>query len=280
MNFRYFSDNGIIKPVEQAVIPLNNIEYSYGFGVYESIRVSNGYAYFIEEHCERLMNSAAVIDLEHNFRPEIVQQLVEDLIAKNEVGNCNIKLLLIGGKTKDSARLYIMCLNPLYPDRQMYKQGVHCIVYNHERNFPSAKTLNMLPSYLAYRQAKVNSAYDALFVNRAGCITEGTRSNFFVAKGRTIFTPPAGEVLQGVTRANVIRVAQEEGFEIIETEISLDDLNHYKNAFITNTSVKILPIKTIEDVQLSPPSQELKKLMSAFDEYLLARRTNDAGKAA
>src|SRR3990167_8822085 len=67
MDFKYFSRNGKILPIEDATIPLSNIEYQYGFGVYESIRIANGTPLFLNEHLERLENSAKIIGLEHSF---------------------------------------------------------------------------------------------------------------------------------------------------------------------------------------------------------------------
>src|SRR4051794_18431465 len=149
MTYQYFSHNGEILPIEQAVVPLSNVEYSYGFGVYESIRLANGKLLFVKDHCQRLLNSARIIDLEHQFQPEIIENYIKELIDKNRAETCNIKLLLIGGRTAETAELYILCLNPLFPDSALYKRGVECVTYHYERDFPNAKTLNMLPSYLA-----------------------------------------------------------------------------------------------------------------------------------
>ena len=80
MDFKYFSQNGKILPIEQAVIPLNNIEYSYGFGVYENVRVSNGIIYFLEDHTNRLLESAKVIGLTHPFDAGFIKNSISDLI--------------------------------------------------------------------------------------------------------------------------------------------------------------------------------------------------------
>src|SRR5687767_649338 len=99
MKYSHFSHNGHVLPIEQAVVPLGNIEYSYGFGVYETIRLANDRIYFLEEHCRRLMDSAAIISLEHGFTPEFVKKSVKKLVEKAKPEACNIKVLLVGGKT-------------------------------------------------------------------------------------------------------------------------------------------------------------------------------------
>ena len=116
-------------PIGDAQVPLGNIEYSYGFGVYESIRVSNGVIYFLDEHVERLMNSARTIGLEHPFSGEMVADAIPKLLAKNAADTCNVKILLIGGKTAEDAQLNILCLNPLFPDKKLYRDGVACVTY-------------------------------------------------------------------------------------------------------------------------------------------------------
>ncbi|PIQ71391.1 class IV aminotransferase [Candidatus Roizmanbacteria bacterium CG11_big_fil_rev_8_21_14_0_20_37_16] len=266
MDFKHFSQNGKILPIEQAVIPLNNIEYSYGFGVYESLRVINGTVYFIKDHIERLIESAKIINLTHSFDEEFIEKSITDLIHDHKSKTFNLKILLIGGATKEKAILNILCLNPLFPDRKLYRDGAEFITYNYERAFPHAKTLNMLESYLAYRKAKESGAYDALLINRGGFITEGTRTNFFCIKDRTIYTPNESDILLGVMRKAVLKVAFENNYKIIEKNISLDDIKSYDGAFVTSTSSKIMPIKSIDETILNVPDllKELMKLLSDF----------------
>jgi branched-chain amino acid aminotransferase len=268
MLYKYFSHNGAVLPVDQAVVSLGNVEYAYGFGVYETIRLAKGRIYFLDEHANRLLASAQVIDLQHDFTADFVRQSVQDLIRQNGAETCNLKLLLIGGRTVQDASLYIMCLNPLFPDRKLYREGATALTYNYERDFPPAKTLSMLPSYLAYRQAKAAGGYDALFINRQGNITEGTRTNFFTMQDKTIFSPPAQAVLPGITRAKMLEVALANGFEIVEQDIKLSQIDQFTAAFLTSVSSKIMPLRAIDDHEFGPPSPELQGLMAAFDQFL------------
>lgn len=268
MSFTYFSHNGKLFPSEQAVISINNIEYSYGFGVYETIRVTQSRALFVNDHIDRLLESAKIINLEHNFDTSFIKTSINELISKLDVGACNIKILLIGGKNADSANLYILALNPLFPDRKLYKQGAHCITNEYERPFPHAKSLNMLPSYLAYKKAKQLGAYDCLLIDRNGFIVEGTRTNFFTIKDNTIFSPPESEILLGVTRKKVINVAKQNGFEVSEKNIGLDEISNYDGAFLTSTSSKIIPIKSIENYQIDATNKNIHILIDLFNHFL------------
>jgi branched-chain amino acid aminotransferase len=266
--FPYFSKNGQILPIEHASMPLSNIEFSYGFGVYENIKVRNGVVYFTKQHIERLQNSADTIGLSHSFTvseiEKYLQELLEKLAVTTEQSSCNIKMLLIGGH---EPQLFIMALSPLFPDRKLYSEGVKTITVNYERFLPQAKTLNMLPSYLFYKKAKEQECYDALLVSHTGTVLEGTRTNFFAVKGRELFTPPANQVLEGVTRQTVIAIAKRAGFVIHEAAIPLVQLADYDGAFLTSTSSKIVPIRQIDDHSLSIP-QTLRELMDVYDAFL------------
>ena len=276
MDFKYFSKNGEVLPVAEAAIPLSNIEYQYGYGVYESVRLVNGVAYFLKDHLERLMDSAGIIGLEHSFSPQSVESYISELVEANGVDTCNIKILLIGGRTAKDASLFILCLNPLFPDKKLYASGATLITCEYERLYPHAKTLNMLGSFLAYRKAQSAGAYDALLVNARGYVTEGTRTNFFCMTGRTIFTPRESDILLGVARKMVLKVAVEAGFVVEEKDITLTDLDQYDAAFVTSTSSKILSVRAIDGRPFSAKAAPLRELMGAFDQFL-ANYRKDGG---
>lgn len=268
MSFEYFSKNGVILPVSDALIPLENIAYQYGFGVYETLKVRNRIIYFVRQHVERLLQSAKIIGLDHAFVHKQIESYIYELNDKLEAQSCNIKILLIGGKTAGDSLLFILPLAPIFPDRKLYTKGatVEAVVY--ERFLPNAKTLNMLPSYLFYTKAKKNGHYDALFLDKQNNILEGTRTNFFVIKGNTLITPPKEKVLEGVTMQTVIAVATENGFEVKEEEIIYSKLSSFDGAFLTSTSSKIIPIIQIDDLKFSEIPLEVKRLMKLYDEFL------------
>lgn len=268
MEFKYFSHNGELKPAAEAAIPLSNIEYSYGFGVYETIRVANKIPYFLLDHIERLGESARIIGLEHPFEGESIEKYIQELVKKNQLDSANLKMLLIGAKKKEEAQLFVICLNPLFPDKKLYRDGASFVTYEYERAFPHAKSLNMLQSYLAYKKAKAAGAYDALLVNRDGCITEGTRTNFFCITGKTILSPRESEILLGVTRKAVLQVARHNGYEIEQGDITWGDIQRADGVFVTSTSSKIVPARSIDELALPESPPVLKELMQLFDEFL------------
>ncbi len=268
MKFKYFSQNGNIFPTEKANIPLSNIGYAYGFGVYETLRIRNGIIYFHAQHIKRLLKSAGILGIAHQFIQKDIEKYIYELIEREKVNSCNIKILLIGGKTKEESLLSIIPLAPFFPNRKFYIEGVKTITFRYERLFPQAKTLNMLGSYLAYRKAHDQECYDALLTDHNSNILEGTRTNFFAIKNNTIFTQSSEKILAGVTRETVLHIAKKNAYKIEEKEISVNQLAEYDSTFLTSTSSKILPVKQIDDYIFGAIPQALKFLMQKYDEFL------------
>jgi len=280
----FISHNHRLTPKEQALISIESIEFSYGFGVYELIRLSKGRLLFAELHIERLMQSAKIIGLEHEFDIQTILRDIQILVDKNRVEvkveddnrespnpniqSCNIKIILVGGKTAADAHLYIMMLAPKFLDKKTYRDGVAVITKIYERFLPQAKTLNMLPSYLLYKEATVKQSFDMLLLNRYGYILEGTRSNFFAIRGPTVYTPPLDIVLNGISRQTVIACAKKHGYTIEEVKILASDLFSFAGAFLTNTSGKIVPIRTVDGRSFPNITAEIKRLMELYDEYI------------
>jgi branched-subunit amino acid aminotransferase/4-amino-4-deoxychorismate lyase len=269
MNLDKFSLNGELRPMTEAVIPIANLEYAYGFGVYETLRVLNHLPYFAKEHATRLLSSAATIGLAHAYSVEKLERHINDLVdAIKEEAAYNLKIILVGDKQPEEALLYIFPLAPFFPDKVSYRDGVRTITKEYERPFPNAKTLSMLESYLAFTEARKNNCYDALIVGRDGKITEGTASNFFLVKGRTIYAAPGERILEGVTMKIVLSLAEKNDFQVETQLASPQELPDYEGAFLTSTSGKIMPIREVDNFQFSSIPETTRVLMRLYDDFL------------
>ncbi|MBI2436390.1 MAG: aminotransferase class IV family protein [Candidatus Magasanikbacteria bacterium] len=257
-------NNKIIKATD-AMIPIDHIEFTYGFGVYENLRMRNFKIAHVDEHIKRLFESADLIHLIHHFDIKEIIDATLKLVEKNNIENANIKMILVGG---ENPLLYTFMLAPKYLEKKEYRDGVKVISYHHERFLPQVKSLNMLPSYIIYKLAQKQNAYDALLIDRNGNISEGTRSNFFAIKNTTLYTPPREKVLNGITRRTVIKCAQKNNFEVSEQEIPLETIFEYDGAFLTNTSGKIVPIRTIDGTSFEKISLKLMELKKLYDAHL------------
>lgn len=264
-----FSLNGTIRPISEAQVPITNIEYAYGFGVYETLRVVNQKPYFLQEHIKRLVESARIISLEHEFSEGAIRDGIVELVKQCDTGEAyNIKILLIGAKDPGECLLYAFPSKPLFPDRKHQRDGVSTITVSYQRAFPNAKTLNMLQSYMAFRQARTHDCYDALAVDQDGYITEGTMTNFFLTKDKTIFTSPPDRILDGVTSRIVLDLAIKNGFTVAEKCARVPELADYDGAFLTSTSSKVMPIRRIDSFEFGAVSERVKELGRLYDDFL------------
>lgn len=266
--FDIFLKNGEILPIEKAVVSLDDIAYTYGYGVYESLRVRKGVPYFVGDHIDRLLASAQIIDLEHEFSSDqlvlYVARLVDHLPSEKTY---NIKIFLIGGKSSGDAWVTMQGMAPVFPDKKLYRHGASVITQEYRRMFPQSKSLNMLPSYLAYSDARKAGCYDALFLDD-GKIVEGSRTNVFALQGEKIISPPEDEILHGVGRRNLLFIAGQYGIDVVEGDIELGALSDYDCLLLTSTSSKVMPVTKVDHFEFPNVPSLGKKLMKWYDEFL------------
>lgn len=268
----FFNKNGVLLPLSEGVISIDHLELFYGFGVYELIKIRNQKAHLLQDHAERLMYSAEIIGLEHQFTREKIREWAEKLLEANKIEAANLKMILLGGSSAAEATLNMFLTAPRFVEKKEYRDGVKVITVKHERFLPQAKTLNMLPSYLAYHEAQKAEAFDALFIDHENKVHEGTRTNFFAIKNKILITPPLEFVLGGITRQTVIDCAEKNEYMIQEALLSLAEIYQADGAFITNTSGGIVPIKQIDShvyPEIAPEIQTLRKLYEDFSHAML-----------
>jgi branched-chain amino acid aminotransferase len=116
---------------------------------------------------------------------------------------------------------------------------------------------------------KEKSVFEVLLADRHGNITEGSRSNVFFIKDGELYTPPAAQILKGVTRLKVLEVAEKMGLKIHEEAISAEQALESDAAFISGTSPGVLPISSIEDRSFDVNDAVLRQIMNNYDQLLL-----------
>lgn len=263
----FFSKNGTLLSASEGVISIDHLELFYGFGVYELVKVRHQKAHLLTDHAERLINSAKIIGLEHEFTAEKIGVWVGKLLEANKIETANLKIILLGGASSAEAILSMFLTAPRFVEKKEYRDGVKVITYKHERFLPQAKTLNMLPSYLAYQKAQKSGAFDALFIDHDNMIHEGTRTNFFAIQGTTLITPPLEVVLGGITRQTVIECACQNGYSAEEKMLNLAKIKELDGAFVTNTSGGIVPIRQIDEFTYPEVTLEIQKLRKLYEDF-------------
>lgn len=241
-----------------------------GISIYEVIRIEKNIPLFLENHLNRLYNSADISNLHINEGYCDFEFLIEQLIAKNNVSQGKIKIVIHydsdnNNKEKDN----LIYFTPHYfPSSNEYKNGVRLGLCKAIRSLPNAKVLNTEARTKANNVIVEEKLFEVLLIDEDGFITEGSRSNIFFIKGQRIFTPPKTDVLMGITRTNIISICKQNGIEIIEKKIHYSEISDMESAFISGTSLKVLPINTIDKNAFLTNTPILKKIMKLYDSLI------------
>lgn len=150
----------------------------------------------------------------------------------------------------------------------MYENGVETILYFGERENPNAKIINDNFREKVNKEIKDKGVYEAILVDKNGYITEGSRSNIFMVKDNVILTSPVKAVLPGVTRGEIIEIAQKLQIQVKEIEYSYSDIDKLDGIFISGTSPKVLPIRKVNGINLNPNNDLIRKLMKEYDDEI------------
>lgn len=250
--YNYFVFNGKLAPVAEFVPSENE------GGIYEVLRVVNGVPLFLEDHLKRFYHSAEIAGKSILFSNSEIQSFLKQLIKHNLVQDGNI---LISCKTN----LKAFFIAHKYPTTIQYEQGVSCGVLHAERVNPNAKVFQTTVRQKADKLIAENSLYEVLLVDQEKFVTEGSRTNVFFVKDNSIVTPEANKVLLGITRQKTIQCAAELGLSIIEKEVSIENLAEFEAIFLTGTSPKLLPVKSIGRLEFNTDNLVLRKLIEQYN---------------
>ncbi len=228
----------------------------YGDGIFEGIRFYNGRVFRLEQHLERLWNSARSICLEIPItRQEMTEALLET-IRQNHLRDGYIRLVVTRGvgnlglnpeQCKNPSVIIIVATIALYHE-DFYRQGLSIVTVATRRSNPASlnpavKSLNYLNNVMARIEANLASADEALMLNDAGNVAECTADNVFIIKHSQIFTPPiTAGALQGITRSVVFDIAGEFDLKVVEADFTRHDIFVADECFLTGTAAEIVPV--------------------------------------
>jgi branched-chain amino acid aminotransferase len=238
----------------------------YGSGVFEGIRAyetSRGAAvWHLEEHLKRLFRSAKLYHMDIPFSVEAITEGVKDVIRANGLNACYIRPLVLRGYGE-------MGVNPLnapvnvfiavwpwgaYLGDDALEQGVRIKISSWRRNSQNslpaaAKATGQYINSVLAKVESVKAGYDeAIMLNEAGMITDGSGENVFVLRDGVLTTPPiAAGCLDGITRQSVMTIARDLGYEVREENLVRTDLYNADEAFFTGTAAEITPIREVDD---------------------------------
>lgn len=258
----YYIGSSIIR--NGIIVPLNEQdETGKDKEVYEMFRVENGKAIFLQDHLKRYANSlqSAGIALPDCFNK--LPELIDWLIICNQLPNNEIRLCVATDGTFQGG-----FVESVYPTKAMYANGVHCTLMNAIRETPNAKIFHADMRMNAHEQQSAQNAYESILVNPQGCITEGSRSNIFFVKDNRLITAPDQMVLKGIMRQKVIEVAYQMHIDIEYKAIPTNSIAEYDAAFISSTPARILPIKSITNINLQRNNETIVMVTAQIEKLI------------
>ena len=245
---------------EDAVISVFDHGLLYGDGVFEGIRIYNSRVFLLEEHIDRLYDSAKAIALEIPMAKSEMMEAVAETCRANGLAEGYIRLVVTRGKGSLGLNPYL-CSEPeviiiaakiqLYP-RELYENGLKIVTVGTVRNHPEAinpriKSLNYLNNVLAKIEAINAGCMECLMLNHKGEVAEASGDNVFAVRNGEIITPPSScGALEGLTRNKVIELAQEAGLVVQERVMARYDLYVADEVFLTGTAAEIISVVEID----------------------------------
>lgn len=257
----------------------------YGDGVFEGIRAYNGRIFKLEEHIDRLFDSAKAILLNIPMSKTQLMKAVAKTCALNRIREGYIRLVVTRGvgnlglspfHCKRPTVFIIAGKISLYPP-QMYRQGLEMVTVptlrvNHAAFNPAIKSLNYLNNVLAKIEAIRAGVLEAVMLNSQGYVAECTGDNLFIVREGRILTPPVSAgALRGITRQVVIRLAREHlGITVEEENLTRYDLFTATECFLTGTGAEIIPSVKLDGrvIGSGKPGKLTKKLMKLFSDLI------------
>lgn len=252
--------NGRLLPGNAATVPVTDHGLLYGDGVFEGIRFYRRRAFRLTAHLQRLADSCAAIRLTLPYPRERLTRAVEVVIAAFAEDDGYLRLIVTRGSgpmglnpeacTRPNVILIATRLQ-LVSERKR-RAGVRVIIAATRRLSadgldPRIKSLNYLNPILARMEAHQAGADEAVMLNRAGRIAEGTADNVFVVRQGELVTPPPVEgALAGITRELIMGLARDAGMSMAEVPLTPYDLYTAGECFLTGTGAELIPVAEVD----------------------------------
>ena len=252
--------NGQIVPQEDAKISVFDHGLLYGDGVFEGIRAYHGKIFTLDEHLDRIYDSATAISLKIPITKAEMAEAIKQTMKANNLSDSYIRLVVTRGVGKlgldpnkcATPQIIIIADTIELYSKALYEKGLDIVTVTTIRNHfsaldPKIKSLNYLNNILAKIESIQSGAGEALMLNKDGYVAECAGDNIFIFKDNTLLTPPSSAgILVGITRNVVMKLAAEMGVQVREELMTRYDLYIAEECFLTGTAAEIIPVVKID----------------------------------
>ena len=268
--------DGIYQNYENSKVNINDRGYHFGDSVYEVVLFNEGIFYDFEGHLNRLFDSLSSINIKFSFSKQSLKIIIKNLIKINRVSFGSVYIQVSRGIAERNHSYKDMNMKPLLSIIITKKQnnlsdeaiGVKAITLNDNRwARPDIKTTQLLPNVLAKTEANNKGAFEGIFVDSKGYVTEGSSSNIWIINNDNEIITRAidGQILSGITRKSIAKFADLNDLIVKEKKFRKEELYESKEVFLSSASSFVTPIIEIDNIKINngevgKMSVELRKL--------------------
>jgi len=241
---------GEVLPLNNAFLHVSDLAIQRGYGIFDFFKVQDKRPLFIDKYLARFHESARLMGLSVPVSGNELEAAIRELIRRNDLPLSGIKIILTGGYSAsgyDPAEPNLIIIQqPLsLPGQAIIDKGIKIISHAYMRELPQVKTINYTMGIRLINEIKARGADDVLY-HQDGVVTELPRCNFFIVKQDNTVATPAQGILFGITRKHVMELAGSK-YKTKTGIITLEDIFQAKEAFLTSTTKRILPIVQVDD---------------------------------
>jgi branched-chain amino acid aminotransferase len=278
----FFKDR--IVSAQEARLSVFDHGYLYGDGIYETVRAYEYRVFHWPRHFRRLKQSARRLQLKCPWSSAFLLRATGRVLKANRSPNASVRITVSRGPgplgldpTVCPQPTLVMLLHPERPVKKLRAIGVSIGIPKVRRNHPlcldpQIKSNNQLNTILAKMEGKKMGVFETVLLNLEGFLTEGTTSNLFFVKKDRIYTPALScGLLEGITRASVIKLARQQGSAVREVRGTVQDLRQSDEIFLSSTTLEIMPVVTVREgtrhwrVGNGRPGPVASRLQAAFE---------------
>ncbi|THB64545.1 MAG: branched-chain amino acid transaminase [Gammaproteobacteria bacterium] len=284
--------DGEMVPWREANIHVLTHSLHYGVGVFEGIRAyhtDKGTAVFrLKEHTRRLFGSAKILGMDIPHTEDEINDAILKTIKANNLDSAYIRPLSFYGSEGMGLRADNLKVHTAiaawewgaYLGAENMERGIRIKTSSYSRHHVNVSmckakaTGNYINSVLALQEAQRDGYDEALLLDTDGFVAEGSGENFFLVSDGIIYTPELSSALVGITRATVIQLANDLGYEVREKRITRDEVYIADEAFFTGSAAEVTPIRELDSRTIGSGSrgEVTEKLQSMYFDQVYGRR--------
>ena len=257
--------DGKLLPWRDAKVHVLTHTLHYGMGVFEGVRAyssANGTAVFrLDEHMDRLFNSAHIMRMPMPFPKPLVRQAILDVLRDNKLASAYIRPVCFYGSEgmelrADNLKTHVAVAAwewGAYLGPEALEKGIRIKTSSYTRhhvNISMCKAKangHYINSMLAFQEAHENGYDEAMLLDSEGYVAEGSAENIFIVRNGILYTPDLTSALEGITRDSIVELAGKCGYTVREKRITRDEVYIADEAFFTGTAAEVTPIREVDN---------------------------------